>query len=135
MEAAEFQLHFQRGRELFHQQRYFECHEEWEEIWRLSEGEGKRLLQGLIQAAVGFHHRSRGNWLGARRVWQRSLDNLRLATAALGCEPELGCLLASLESCLAAVDGAPCLPPPGLDLEQIPGLSGGPCFSLREQPA
>lgn len=40
---------------LFHESRYFECHEHLEEYWRKEQGPRKVFLQGLIQVAAGFH--------------------------------------------------------------------------------
>jgi Domain of unknown function (DUF309) len=43
------------GRARFNERRYFEAHEVWEEAWLAETGETKRLLQGLIQIAAGYH--------------------------------------------------------------------------------
>jgi predicted metal-dependent hydrolase len=45
-----------RGRHLFNAGRFFEAHEVWEEAWLREQGETRRLLQGLIQVAAGYHH-------------------------------------------------------------------------------
>jgi hypothetical protein len=44
---------------------YFEVHEVLEPHWARAEGHDRDVLQGLIQAAVGFHHLARGNPAGA----------------------------------------------------------------------
>jgi uncharacterized protein len=43
------------GARLFDAGRFFEAHDAWEEAWRVEEGDARRLLQGLIQIAAGFH--------------------------------------------------------------------------------
>jgi len=58
--------------------RWFEAHEEWEELWKESAGEEKLFLQGLIQLAAACVHLS-----GGRRA-----PGLRLA--ALGREKVAG---------------------------------------------
>ncbi|MGZ4788557.1 MAG: DUF309 domain-containing protein [Terriglobales bacterium] len=63
--------------ELFNAERYFEAHEAWEDEWRDSADPERRWLQGLIQAAVALHHRSRGNYPGATSVMARAIVNLR----------------------------------------------------------
>jgi predicted metal-dependent hydrolase len=68
-----------RGVELFNQRRFFECHEVWEEIWKPSEGEMRRLYQGLIQAAAALHHAGRGNRAGALSVWSKAKVKLELS--------------------------------------------------------
>ena len=46
----------------FNSGRYFEAHEVWEDLWRAEKRVPSRdCYQGLIQAAVGMHHLSRGN--------------------------------------------------------------------------
>jgi uncharacterized protein len=68
-----------RGVELFNQRRFFECHEVWEEIWKPSTGETRRLYQGLIQAAAALHHAHRGNRAGALSVWSKAKAKLELS--------------------------------------------------------
>jgi len=68
-----------RGVALFNQRRFFECHEVWEELWKPSTGEMRRLYQGLIQAAAALHHASRGNRAGALSVWSKAKVKLELS--------------------------------------------------------
>lgn len=68
-----------RGVELFNQRRFFECHEVWEEVWKPSEGETRRLYQGLIQAAAALHHAGRGNRAGALSLWSKAKVKLELS--------------------------------------------------------
>jgi predicted metal-dependent hydrolase len=54
--SAPFHDALVRGARLFDGGRFFEAHEAWEEHWRVeSHPEHRRLLQGLIQIAAGFH--------------------------------------------------------------------------------
>ena len=55
---------------------YFECHELLEEIWLKSEGKKKVLLQGLIQAAAGFHKLKQGSPEGASKLFTRASEKL-----------------------------------------------------------
>jgi len=71
--AAEY---FEEGIELFNQGRFFECHEAWEEVWKLSRGQEKLFYQGLIQAAVAILHAQRGNREGARSLYAKSRAKL-----------------------------------------------------------
>jgi len=43
---------------------YFEAHEAWEDMWREEKGPLRSFYQGLVHAAVGLHHRERGNSIG-----------------------------------------------------------------------
>ena len=66
----------QQGIELFNAGRYFEAHEALEDAWRDGPAGEKQFLQGMVQAAVGMHHLSRGNLEGARGVLARAIGNL-----------------------------------------------------------
>ena len=63
---------WEEGVQLFNEEKYFECHEAWEEIWKLSSGEEKTFLQGMIQAAVAILHSKRGNPDGASSLLEKS---------------------------------------------------------------
>jgi hypothetical protein len=60
------------GIRLFNEGYFFEAHEVWEEAWREETGATKRFLQGLIQVAAGFHHRSTGNVNGAAALFRKA---------------------------------------------------------------
>jgi len=62
--------------EAFNQGRFFDAHEELEELWQRYSGPDRACIQGLIQAAVALEHHVRGNAAGARRVGARARDNL-----------------------------------------------------------
>jgi len=67
---------FQRGVELFNAGQFFEAHEAWEEIWLAASEPDKTFLQGLIQVAAAFHHRSRGNRKGMESLLEAGLAKL-----------------------------------------------------------
>lgn len=54
---------------------YYECHEVMEEYW-MSEGKN-RLLQALLQVAVGLHHFRNGNVRGAIKLFEQAMDKHR----------------------------------------------------------
>ena len=63
---------------LFNEGRFYEAHEVWEDLWRITTDLPlKTCYQGLIQAAVGLHHWNRQNRLGARSQLQKSIRNLQ----------------------------------------------------------
>ncbi len=67
----------ERGRALFNAGRYFEAHEVWEEVWLRERGEGRLLLQGLIQiAAALFKASSGGSASGCVRLLDAGLEKL-----------------------------------------------------------
>jgi len=96
---------YRRGILLFNAREFYDAHEVWEDVWRESEGMEKRFLQGLIQAAVAFHHHSTGNVVGASSLMERARKNL------VACPSEFGGvrvddLLESLAQWRAALTGS-----------------------------
>ena len=75
---------YQRGLELFNRGEFFDAHEVLEDVWRTAPAEEKKFLQGLIQVAVGLHHHSRGNLVGARSLLARAQKNLSVYPACHG---------------------------------------------------
>lgn len=67
---------FRRGINLFNLADFFDAHEVWEDVWRAAPDGEKKFLQGLIQIAVGLHHYSTGNHLGAQSLLARACRNL-----------------------------------------------------------
>ena len=67
---------FLNGLELLNHGYYFEAHEAIETAWRAEPGEIRQLYQGILQVAVVYHHVSRRNYYGARKVIRRAIGNL-----------------------------------------------------------
>jgi predicted metal-dependent hydrolase len=61
-----------RGIEQFNQQRYFDSHEVWEDLWIDETGPSRLFYKGLIQAAVALYHLARGNLHGADKLLEGS---------------------------------------------------------------
>ncbi len=66
MDAATKDRLFQKGLEAFNSARFYDAHEEWEEVWLATSHPEKMFLQGLIQVAAAYHHYLRSNVRGAR---------------------------------------------------------------------
>ncbi len=54
----------------------FRCHTTLESLWRLSRGEARRFVQGMIQSTMGLHHAMRGNIAGSLRLLDRGMAKL-----------------------------------------------------------
>jgi len=67
---------FEKGLLFFNSGSYYQAHEDWEDLWRITQGPLRRFYQGLIQAAVGLHHLQRGNRTGARGQIAKSIGHL-----------------------------------------------------------
>ncbi|MEA2625121.1 MAG: uncharacterized protein QOD06_1166 [Candidatus Binatota bacterium] len=62
--------------EQFNQGSFFEAHEIFEELWSEEVGDRRRVLQVLVQAAVGYHKQQIGVPNGARKLFNAALRNL-----------------------------------------------------------
>ena len=60
MDPIEWQGRFDRAVAYWNQRRFYEAHEDWEEMWHEAEGAQRLWLQGLIQYAAAFVHFERG---------------------------------------------------------------------------
>jgi hypothetical protein len=67
--AGDLSETLRRAAALFDAQLYFEVHEELEIPWRDAGGDTRRVLQGLVQVAVGLHHGEAGNVESMRRLF------------------------------------------------------------------
>jgi uncharacterized protein len=67
---------FQKGLEAFNSGRFYDAHEQWEEVWLETQNPEKVFLQGLIQVAAAFHHYSRENRLGTQKLLQAGLAKI-----------------------------------------------------------
>jgi len=97
LSPAERENLFRQGIDLFNQERFFEAHEAWEEIWRSTTPEPKDFFQGLIQAAAALHQfRDLKRQDGPRRTLAKARRNLEpYAPSALGID--VADLLGSVE--------------------------------------
>lgn len=66
-----------QGQELFNEEKFFEAHEAWEELWLVEEGRNKTFVQALIQAAGHFVHLQKKNWSGAKSLGNLALSKLQ----------------------------------------------------------
>jgi predicted metal-dependent hydrolase len=101
-----------RGIELFNAGRFYEAHEVLEDVWREAAGDRRLFLQALVQLAVGFHHYTMDNVVGAESVLERGLGNL--AGYSDGCEGiDVRALQANVQAWIAALKSSqPCPPYP-----------------------
>ena len=61
---------------LFNREKFFACHEVWEDAWRESREPHRLFLQALIHVAVSFHHEQQANSQGAGRQMRKGLKKL-----------------------------------------------------------
>ncbi|HWX37744.1 MAG TPA: DUF309 domain-containing protein [Candidatus Sulfotelmatobacter sp.] len=121
MDSHEKDRLYQKGLEAFNSRQFFEAHELWEDVWRDTPEPEKRFLQGLIQVAAAFHHYSRANVLGTRKLLQAGLLKLDSFPEVHG-GLEIEGLRAGVREWLAALASERALD--GMNLPQI-SRSGG----------
>lgn len=68
MSAAETDQ-FREGIRLFNEEEFFDCHDVLEELWAESDGPEKKMIQGLIQAAISLFHFGNENFGGAKKLY------------------------------------------------------------------
>lgn len=102
---------YQRGVELLNHGEFFEAHEVLEDVWRDAPEPDRKFLQGLIQVAVAFHHRSCGNLVGFRSVLARACGNLSSYPDVYQ-RVDLAALLSNLEEWRRVVEDSPSTIPP-----------------------
>lgn len=64
------------GIRLFNTGKFFEAHEALEAVWLKAEGPRKTFLHGIIQVAAAFHHHTRANQDGFRRLLEKGCAKL-----------------------------------------------------------
>jgi predicted metal-dependent hydrolase len=74
--AADFLEQYREGLRLFNEEDFFECHEVFEELWSESQGDDKKYLQGMIQAAVALFHFGNENFGGAKKLYNSAHQKL-----------------------------------------------------------
>ena len=67
---------YREGLRLFNAEDFFECHEVLEELWGETQGEPKKFIQGLIQAAVALFHFGNENFGGAKKLYLSASEKL-----------------------------------------------------------
>jgi uncharacterized protein len=106
MEVVDYDPLYLQGVDFFNACEFFESHEVWEEIWTEYRGPDRGFYQGLIQAAVAFHHFGNGNVRGAKKLYHTSRGYLApYRPKHLGVD--LDKFFSEMEACFAELLAAP----------------------------
>ena len=60
-----FEDNFFNALNLFNDQKWYEAHDAFEDIWNTLDGDERQIIQGILQVAVSQFHLSKGNLNGA----------------------------------------------------------------------
>lgn len=72
------------ARDYFNAERYWECHETLEGIWRQKHGDEKCLLQGIILVCAAFVHHQKGEDAVALGILRRAAKQLEFPLPVYG---------------------------------------------------
>ena len=62
----------------FNAREFFEQHESFEHLWRQEPGPIRQMYQGILQVGVAYLQIQRGNYAGARKIFQRAWQYLNV---------------------------------------------------------
>ena len=90
-----FQYYLDTALSLFNEQKWYEAHDAFEDIWNTVDGDERQIIQGILQVAVSQFHLSKGNLNGATILLGEGLGRIKNRTNI-----DLGLDLESFCECL-----------------------------------
>ncbi len=77
---------------LFNNQKWYEAHDAFEDIWNTLNGDERQVIQGILQVSVSQFHLSKGNINGATILLGEGLGRIKNRTSInLGIDLESFC--------------------------------------------
>ena len=77
---------------LFNNQKWYEAHDAFEEIWNNLDGDERQIIQGILQVSVSQFHLSQGNLNGATILLGEGFGRIKNRTNInLGIDLEVFC--------------------------------------------
>ena len=65
---------------LFNNQKWYEAHDAFEEIWNTLDGDERQIIQGILQVSVSQFHLTKGNINGATILMGEGLGRIKKRT-------------------------------------------------------
>ena len=65
---------------LFNNQKWYEAHDAFEDIWNTLDGDERQIIQGILQVSVSQFHLSKGNLNGASILLGEGLGRIKNRT-------------------------------------------------------
>ena len=65
---------------LFNNQKWYEAHDAFEDIWNTLDGDERQIIQGILQVSVSQFHLSKGNYNGATILLGEGLGRIKNRT-------------------------------------------------------
>ena len=97
--SKRFKDSLQEAIDLFNNQKWYEAHDAFEDIWNDLVGDERQIVQGILQVSVSQFHLNKGNYNGAMILLGEGIGRIRnRASDDLGIDLSLFCR--NLESLL-----------------------------------
>ena len=97
--SKRFKESLQEAIDLFNNQKWYEAHDAFEDIWNDLVGDERQIIQGILQVSVSQFHLNKGNLNGAMILLGEGLGRIR-NRVSVELEIDLILLCSSLESLL-----------------------------------
>ena len=75
-----FEDNFFDALNLFNNQKWYEAHDAFEDIWNTLDGDERQIIQGILQVSVSQFHLSKGNLNGATILMGEGLGRIKNRT-------------------------------------------------------
>ena len=72
-----FKDSFDKALDLFNNQKWYEAHDAFEDIWNTLDGDERQIIQGILQVSVSQFHLSKGNLNGATILLGEALGRIK----------------------------------------------------------
>ena len=79
-DSKSFEDNFFNALNLFNNQKWYEAHDAFEDIWNTLDGEKRQIVQGILQVSVSQFHLSQGNLNGATILLGEGLGRIKNRT-------------------------------------------------------
>ena len=79
-ENKSFEEIFLDALNLFNNQKWYEAHDAFEDIWNTLDGDKRQIIQGILQVSVSQFHLSKGNLNGATILMGEGLGRIKNRT-------------------------------------------------------
>jgi hypothetical protein len=99
---------------LFNESRYFEAHEAFEDLWRVSTGDLRLVYQGVVQACAGLVKHQRGQNEPALTLLRKGLAKLQAGPVSGSCGFDVASLIEALRGVIDALQARLPFAPPAM---------------------
>ena len=79
-DTKHFEEAFLNALNLFNNQKWYEAHDAFEDIWNTLDGDERQIIQGILQVSVSQFHLSKGNLNGATILLGEGLGRIQNRT-------------------------------------------------------